>query len=81
MDCGGPFRGGEGRQSNQARMLEVADGKLCVHLRGTVEYKKIFEHNHVTPLGYMWHPAVEAPNGSRRSTPKTRKLHRPAGIS
>ncbi len=54
VNSGPFFWGDDERGSNQARMQEVADGKLFLHLRGTVDYQDIFGDSHVIPFRYMW---------------------------
>jgi len=45
------FRGDEW---NEAKMQDVAAGKLFLHMRGTVDYQDIFGGFHVTPFRHLW---------------------------
>lgn len=55
------FWGDDERGSNQARMQEVADGKLFLHLRGSASYQDIFGDPHVTPFRYLWNAEASPP--------------------
>ena len=47
---------------NEARMQEVAAGKLFLHMRGTVDYQDIFGEPHVTPFRYLWNANIDTPS-------------------
>lgn len=46
---------------NEARMQDVAAGKMFLHLRGTVDYQDIFGESHVTPFRYLWNANIDIP--------------------